>query len=85
MLNDTTPGTRPDTVIISADEYSDLVRAAAQLDMLVTLMVNTNTAPACLIRAMANERGIRKEENNGNRQTVLLDEAQGELHDQRHD
>lgn len=86
MITDTTPAWgRIDTVTISADEYNDIVRAAAQLDMILVVMANTNTVPDCMVKYAARERGIRKEENNGNRETVLLDEAQRELHDQRHD
>lgn len=58
MLNDTTPGIRPDTVTISADEYADLVRAAAQLDTILLLMRNKKEGPDCLVRFYADERKI---------------------------
>lgn len=55
MIEDTTP--RPDTVTISADEYADLVRAAAMLDAIV-IMAGGKTSKNPLYVNIANERNI---------------------------
>lgn len=60
MLNETYPGSfRPDTVTISAEEYADLVRAAAQLDTILILAGNGKNP---LYAAIAKERNIGKTE-----------------------
>lgn len=76
------PTIYPGTVTISADEYFDLVRSQTQLETLLTLYMNDGYLPASLMRAFALERNITEETNDGDREAVLLDEAQGKLHDQ---
>ncbi len=73
---------------ISGAEYSALIRAAAQLDMLLTMAVNNGYCDTSLVRSIAKERGItaeRKVEDDGNRKEILLDEAERKLHDVGHD
>lgn len=53
-------GYRPDTVTISADEYADLIRAAAQLDMILLLNNKSGTNP--LFAAICKERNIVRTE-----------------------
>lgn len=61
MITDTTPAEyRPDTVTISAEEYADLVRAAAQLDVIL-LLTSNNKSP--LYSAIAKERNIARTED----------------------
>lgn len=60
MITDTTPAEyRLDTVTISSEEYADLVRAAAQLDVIL-LLTSNNKSP--LYAAIAKERNIARTE-----------------------
>ncbi len=72
-------------IYISGDEYSNLIRAAAQLDAIIVTILHGHHIPTTLIEAVARERNINLEVDHGNRKKVLLDEAQGELHDVGHD
>lgn len=60
MSNETNAGSyRPDTVTISAEEYADLVRAAAQLD---AILIMTGGSKNPLFVAVARERNIERSE-----------------------
>lgn len=72
-------------ITISGDEYSDLIRAAAQLDAIIVTILHSRHVPTTLIEAVARERNINMEVDHGNREKVLLDEAERELHDVGHD
>lgn len=50
---------KADVVTISIDEYADLIRAAAQLDVILTMGAYT---PDALCRAIARERNIERSE-----------------------
>lgn len=60
VITDTTPAEyRPDTVTISAEEYADLVRAAAQLDAILILSSGSKNP---LYAAVCKERNIVRTE-----------------------
>ena len=60
LITDTTPAEyRPDTVTISAEEYADLVRAAAQLDAILILSGSSKNP---LYAAIARERNLVRTE-----------------------
>lgn len=59
MIEDTTP--RPDTVTISADEYADLVRAAAMLDAIVIMAGGKNSRNPLMPASQMSEILLSKE------------------------
>lgn len=60
LITDTTPAEyRPDTVTISAEEYADLVRAAAQLDAILILSTGSKNP---FYAAVCKERNIVRSE-----------------------
>lgn len=71
-------------VAISNEEYANMIRAAAQLDNIIIQILSEGYIPRSVILTYAQERNINMEEYHGNRETILLDEAQGELHDIGH-
>ena len=63
MIEEIYPGeVRPDTVIISPDEYADLVRAAAMLDAIVIMAVNSGSKNP-LYLTIAKERNLVRPED----------------------
>lgn len=66
-------------VAISNEEYANLIRAAAQLDNIIIQILSEGYIPRSVILSYAQERNINMEVDYGNRETVLLDKAQGGL------